>query len=265
MLTIEKANKTFQAGTPNEMKAIDNLSLSLPNGEFVTIIGTNGAGKSTLFNAICGAFYLDTGRICLDEKDITFLAEHKRALEIGRVFQDPMRGTAPDMTVEENLAIAYARTHRSALQKAVSKKDVEFFKEQLASFDMGLEDRLGNKVGLLSGGQRQAVSLLMCTITSPKLLLLDEHTAALDPAAAEKVMDITRRVVSEKKLTTLMITHNVNQALKTGSRTIMMNKGQIVLDIEGPEREKITIPELLEMYSSKAESILETDTILFSE
>lgn len=264
MLLIENACKTFQVGTPNELKALNHLSLSLFSGEFVTIIGTNGAGKSTLFNAICGGFYLDSGKIILNGKNITFMKEHKRALKIGRVFQDPMKGTAPDMTVKENLAIAYARTHRGALQRAVNAKDTEFFKQELEKFDMGLEDRLDSTMGLLSGGQRQAVSLLMCTITKPSLLLLDEHTAALDPAAAEKVMEITRKIVAEKELTTLMITHNVTQALKTGSRTVMMNKGQIVLDIQGKEREELTLPALMELYAKKAESELDTDTIIFS-
>lgn len=265
MLSIQHASKTFQPGTPNQHTALNDLSLQLQTGEFVTIIGTNGAGKSTLFNAICGSFFLDKGRIMLDEDDITFMAEHKRALKVGRVFQDPMKGTAPDMTVKENLAVAYARTHRRALQKALRKQDLEVFRTELATFGMGLEDRMGTKVGLLSGGQRQAVSLLMCTIASPKLLLLDEHTAALDPAAAEKVMAITRQVVREKNLTTLMITHNINQALHTGSRTIMMSGGEIVLDIDEGERSGLTVPALLEMYAGRGASPLDTDRVLFAE
>ncbi|MDL2323539.1 ATP-binding cassette domain-containing protein [Ruminococcaceae bacterium OttesenSCG-928-A16] len=265
MLNIINASKTFQPGTPNQHTALDDLCLQLQNGEFVTVIGTNGAGKSTLFNAICGTFFLDKGAITLDETDITFLPEHKRALKIGRVFQDPMKGTAPDMTVRENLAIAYARTHRKALQTALRKQDIELFRTQLATFGMGLEDRMGTKVGLLSGGQRQAVSLLMCTIATPKLLLLDEHTAALDPAAAEKVMEITRQLVAQKKLTTLMITHNINQALQTGTRTIMMSGGKIILDIGEAERKGLTVPALLEMYAGRGASPLDTDRVLFAE
>lgn len=263
MLDIENAQKTFLAGTPNAHTALDGLDLHLASGEFVTVIGTNGAGKSTLFNAICGTFLLDAGRIVLDEEDITFMPEHRRALKIGRVFQDPMKGTAPDMTVQENLAIAYARTHRRALQKALRKEDMELFAQQLEGFGMGLETRMNTKVGLLSGGQRQAVSLLMCTIAGPQLLLLDEHTAALDPAAAEKVMEITRQVVREKQLTTLMITHNIKQALNTGTRTIMMSGGKVMMDIGEEERKNLTVPALLEMYAGRGASPLNTDRVLF--
>lgn len=263
MLSIENATKTFSAGTPNQHVALNDFSLRLEDGEFVTVIGTNGAGKSTLFNAICGSFLLDSGSIELDGQNLTFMPEHRRALKIGRVFQDPMKGTAPDMTVKENLAIAYARTHRRALQKALRKQDEELFRGQLQGFGMGLENRMNTKVGLLSGGQRQAVSLLMCTIAGPQLLLLDEHTAALDPAAAEKVLEITRRVVKEKHLTTLMITHNIRQALDTGTRTIMMNGGRVEMDIDGEERAALTVPALLEMYAGRGASPLNNDRVLF--
>lgn len=265
MLQIENATKIFQPGTPNSHTALDGFSLSLQSGEFVTIIGTNGAGKSTLFNAICGNFTLDKGSIVLDGQDYTFMAEHRRALKIGRVFQDPMQGTAPGLTVLENLAIAYARSYRHALQKALRKQDVELFRERLASFNMDLEQKLHTKIGLLSGGQRQAVSMLMSTIASPKLLLLDEHTAALDPAAAEKVNEITQKLVAQQKLTTLMITHNIRQALTTGSRTIMMSGGRVILDISAQEREGMTTQKLLEMYAGRGASPLNTDRVLFAE
>lgn len=263
MLDIVKISKTFSPGTPNAHKALNELSLHLDKGDFVTVIGTNGAGKSTLFNAICGNFMLDAGSILLNEQDITFLNEHKRALHIGRVFQDPMRGTAPNLTVLENLAIAYARTHRNPLQKAIQKNDVAFFKQEVSMLNMGLEDRMDTKVGLLSGGQRQAVSLLMSTIATPKLLLLDEHTAALDPAAAEKVLEITQKIVKEKSLTTMMVTHNIEQSLKIGKRTIMMNKGAIIMDISGQERKEMDIEKLLQKYKSQDFNPLNNDRMLF--
>ncbi len=265
MLEIREITKTFLKGTPNEHTALRELSLSLQSGDFVTVIGSNGAGKSTLFNAVAGSFLCDSGRIVLDGKDITYQKEHKRAKQIGRIFQDPMKGTAPDLTVEENMALAYSKATRNILSSARRKKDLAFFHEMLKKLDMGLEDRMRTKMGQLSGGQRQAVTLLMSTMVTPKLLLLDEHTAALDPVTAQKVLDITKEIVSENHITTMMITHNINQALHTGNRTIMLSAGQIVLDLKGEERAKITIPELMEMYQEKAGKALDNDRMLLSE
>ena len=262
MLDMKNAVKIFERGTSLEHTALNHLNLHLDAGEFVTIIGSNGAGKSTLFNAISGTFLLDEGTITLDGQDITFLKEHKRALSIGRVFQDPMKGTAPHMTIEENLSLAYSRATAKPLSFAPSRKQVALFKERIAEFGMGLEDRLKTRVGLLSGGQRQAVTLLMCTIVPPKLLLLDEHTAALDPATADKVMDITRRTVEQYRLTTLMITHNIASALSTGARTIMMDEGQILFDISGEEREHTTVDDLLRSYSASRHKALDNDRML---
>ncbi len=264
MLKITNAVKTFSAGTPNEHKALDGLSIHLEKGEFVTIVGSNGAGKSTLFNAICGNFLLDSGKIELEGKDISFMKEHKRAAFIGRVFQDPMKGTAPNMTIEENLALAFSRSRSGPLGIAVRKSDRDFFAEALSEFGMGLEDRMKTKVGLLSGGQRQVVTLLMCTLVTPKLLLLDEHTAALDPATAEKVMEITNNIVNRNKITTMMITHNMNSALKTGTRTIMMDSGEIILDTSGEERDKMTLDDLLKMYSLKKNKEFANDRMLLN-
>ena len=265
MLKLESVSKTFLAGTPNEHTALDNLSLSLNDGEFVTVVGSNGAGKSTLFNAICGTFSVDSGAIVLDKKDITYLAEHKRARVIGRVFQDPMKGTAPNLTIEENLALAFSRSRRHSLKFALNKRDVEIFKEALLEFGMGLEDRMKTKVGLLSGGQRQVVTLLMCTLTTPKLLLLDEHTAALDPATSEKIMQITNDIVKKNNITTMMITHNLNSAIRTGTRTIMMDSGKIILDISGAERDKMSLNELLELYSQKSNKVFDNDRMLLTK
>ncbi|MBQ7574832.1 MAG: ATP-binding cassette domain-containing protein [Clostridia bacterium] len=265
MLNINGITKIFAKGTPNEHMALNNLSLNLDKGEFVTIVGSNGAGKSTLFNAICGTFFVDNGTITLDGRDITYLKEHKRSKIIGRVFQDPMRGTAPNLTIEENIALAYARVNHGPLGKALNKKDVALFKEKLKAFDMGLEDRMKTKVGLLSGGQRQVVTLLMCTIVPPKLLLLDEHTAALDPATSDKIMKITNDIIKEFNLTTLMITHNINSALKTGTRTIMMDEGQIILDISGEERKNMQLNDLLTLYSQRSHKVFDNDRMLFNE
>lgn len=248
MLEIINATKVFSPDTPNEYKALNGLNLKLEKGDFVTIIGSNGAGKSTLFNAICGNFWLDKGHIILDGKDISYDSEHKRARVIGRIFQDPMKGTAPHLTIEENLALAYSRSKKHPLGKAVTKKESEMFRQALSDFDMGLEDRMDTKVGLLSGGQRQVVTLLMATIVSPKLLLLDEHTAALDPATAIKVMDITKKIVNENKLTTLMITHNLQSALQSGNRTIMLDSGKVVSDMDAQERSKMSVEELISKY-----------------
>ncbi|MDR1579996.1 MAG: ATP-binding cassette domain-containing protein [Synergistaceae bacterium] len=249
MLEVKNAKKTFFRDTPNERVALDNLSLTLDDGEFLTIIGSNGAGKSTLFNAITGGFILDGGSIALGGEDVTWLAPHKRALVIGYIFQNPAKGTAPSMTIEENLALAYSRGKKWPLRKGVSREDHSFFKDHLARFEMGLEDRLTDKVGLLSGGQRQALAMLMSTIAKPRLLLLDEHTAALDPAAAQKIMRITDEIVREQKLATMMITHNTKQALDFGTRTVMLEEGKIILDILGEERKNMTLPRLMEHYS----------------
>jgi putative ABC transport system ATP-binding protein len=265
MLEIRNATKTFLKGTPNEHTAIDDVSLSLADGEFVTLIGSNGAGKSTLFNAVGGSFLLDCGKLLLNGADITYMAEHKRAAVIGRLFQDPVKGTAPDMTIEENLALAYNRRTRSGLRPGVRLSDAAVFREKLSGFGMGLEDRLKTKVGLLSGGQRQALSLLMATIGKPLLLLLDEHTAALDPASAEKVLHITRDIISREKLTAMMITHNIHSALKTGTRTVMLDSGRIILDISGKERDEMTVPHLLELFSRKSNSVLDNDRMLLTD
>ena len=265
MLEISNVSKTFAKGTVNEHRALNNINLSLNNGEFVTIVGSNGAGKSTLFNMICGTYIQDCGSITLDGSDISFMPEHKRAKLVGRVFQDPMKGTAPNMTIEENLALAYSRAGSSFFTQAVSKKKRDFFREKVAEFDMGLEDRMKTKIRLLSGGQRQVVTLLMCTIVTPKLLLLDEHTAALDPVTADKVMDITNKIVKENKITTMMITHNMAQALTTGTRTIMMDSGEIIIDLDNNTRSKMTVPDLIKLYREKENKDFDNDRILLQK
>ena len=265
MLDVKNLSKTFAPGIVNEHKALDNITLRLDDGDFVTIVGSNGAGKSTLFNMLCGTYAQDRGTILLDDLDISNMPEHKRAKYIGRVFQDPMKGTAPNMTIEENLALAYSRAGSSYLSLAVSNKKKKMFAEKLAAFDMGLEDRMKTKIGLLSGGQRQVVTLLMCTIVTPKLLLLDEHTAALDPMTANKVMEITNNIVKENNITTLMITHNMTQALKTGNRTVMMDSGNIIIDLNQKEREGMTVPDLLELYKNKENKDFDNDRILLQK
>lgn len=264
MLKINNISLTFNAGTVNEKKALDNLSLHLSEGEFATIVGSNGAGKSTLFAAIAGNHITDEGSIVLAGQDITFMKDYHRSQMIGHLFQDPMKGTAPNMTIEENLAIAYLRQSRGkfAFFSTIKKSDREMFREMLSQLGMGLEDRMKNPVGLLSGGQRQALTLLMATMVTPKLLLLDEHTAALDPGTAEKVLDITKRVVEERKITCLMITHNMTQALELGTRTLMMDSGRIVLDVGGDERNNMTVNDLLERFSVSAGKKLDNDRIL---
>lgn len=265
MLELRHISKTFGAGTINEKKAVEDLSLTLASGDFVTIIGGNGAGKSTLFNAVAGVFYVDEGRVILDGEDMTFLPEYKRSNHLGRLFQDPLKGTAPHMTIEENLALAYLRSVRTRSPfGTVSKKDREYFRERLAALGLGLEDRLKSPVGLLSGGQRQALTLLMATLNAPKLLLLDEHTAALDPATADKVLELTRRIVAEHRITCLMVTHNMAQALSLGNRTLMMAEGSIVLDVSGAEREGLTVSDLLERFRSGAGHALDNDRILLA-
>ena len=266
MLEVSHISKTFNAGTVNEKRALSDLSLRLADGEFATIVGSNGAGKSTLFNAIAGVFYVDAGTITLDGRDITFLPSHKRSRRIGHLFQDPLKGTAPHMTIEENLAVAYLRSpekHKSF--RRVTRRDRDFFRDALAQLDMGLEDRMNTPVGLLSGGQRQALTLLMATLVTPKLLLLDEHTAALDPATAEKVLELTKSIVAEKKITCLMVTHNMHQALELGNRTLMMDSGRIVFDVKGEERSRMTVDGLLEKFRENAGKNLDNDRILLSK
>ena len=298
MLEVSHISKTFNAGTVNEKRAISDLSLRLADGEFATIVGSNGAGKSTLFNAIAGVFYVDSGAITLDGRDITFLPSYQRSRRIGHLFQDPLKGTAPHMTIEENLAVAYLRSSdRHVLFGRVTRKDRDFFRDALAQLDMGLEDRMNTPVGLLSGGQRQALTLLMATMVTPELLLLDEHTAALDPVTADKVLALTRSVVSERSISCLMITHNMHQALELGTRTlmmdagrivrenqltammithnmkdaivhgnrlIMMNEGHIILDIGGEEKKKLTKQDLLEKFAEVAGTQVESDEVLLS-
>ncbi len=266
MLKIEKISKTFYPGTVNEKKALSGLSLILEDGDFATIVGSNGAGKSTLFNAVAGSFYPDEGYIELDGEDITFVKEHIRSQYIGRLFQDPLMGTAPNMTIEENLSVAYLRasSHEKGIFSRTSRKEKAFFREQLAQLNMGLEDRMGHPVGLLSGGQRQALTLLMATVVTPKILLLDEHTAALDPATASKVMELTEKIVRERKITCLMVTHNMNQALAAGNRTLMMDAGQIVFDVKGELRSSMTVEDLLEKFVEGAGQALNNDRILLS-
>ena len=264
MLDIQHISKTFNVGTVNEKRAVTDLSLHLDKGDFVTVIGSNGAGKSTLFNAIAGSFYVDKGRILLNGKDITFTREHNRSRVIGRLFQDPLRGTAPSMTIEENLALAYLRAAHGNPFSRISKKDKEFFAEQLKQLDMGLEDRMKQPVGLLSGGQRQALTLLMATLVTPKLLLLDEHTAALDPQTAQRVMDITDRLVRENHLTTLMITHNMRDAIHYGNRLLMLHNGRIVLDISGEEKARLTVPDLLALFSKVSGQEYDNDRALLA-
>ena len=245
MLKIDRITKTFGKGTINEKIAINNLSLDMDRGEFITIIGNNGAGKSTLMNCISGVFPVDSGTILLDGEDLTRQPEYKRARYIGRVFQDPLKGTAFDMTIEENLSIAICKNRFHGLQPGISRKDREYFRERLALLEMGLENRMNQKAKLLSGGQRQALTLFMSIISEPKLLLLDEHTAALDPAAARKVLELTNLFTREKNLTTLMITHNMKAALENGTRTILMRDGQILMDVRGEERKNMTVETLI--------------------
>ena len=264
MLDIQNLSKTFNPGTVNEKKALSSLSLHLDEGDFVTIVGSNGAGKSTLFNAIAGSFYADEGSISLAGKDITFMPEHERSRRIGRLFQDPLRGTAPSMTIEENLALAYLRAAHGNPFSRISKKDKEFFAEQLKQLGMGLEDRMKNPVGLLSGGQRQALTLLMATLKRPKLLLLDEHTAALDPKTAAKVMELTDRIVRDGQLTTLMITHNMRDAIQYGNRLIMLHDGHVILDIAGEEKKKLTVPDLLEQFTKASGDEFANDRAILS-
>nr|WP_315024880.1 ATP-binding cassette domain-containing protein [uncultured Aminipila sp.] len=248
MLKVENMKKTFGRGTINEKVAIDNLSLHLEPGDFVTVIGSNGAGKSTLMNCISGVFPTDSGKVILDNQDITNQLEFKRSRMIGRVFQDPLKGTAFDMTIEENLSIAYNKNHFYGLQAGINKKQRDIFREKLALLDMGLEERMKQKARLLSGGQRQALTLFMAVMSNPKLLLLDEHTAALDPSAAAKVLELTNYFSKEEKLCTMMITHNMKAALEYGNRTILMKEGRIVMDISGEKRREMTVEKLIAQF-----------------
>ena len=261
MLKLSNISKTFNPGTVNEKQAITGLTLHLKPGDFATIIGSNGAGKSTLFNAICGDFMTDGGRIELDGRDITFTPQHVRARIIGRLYQDPMRGSAPGTTIEENLALAAGS---GGWLSHMTRRDKQKFREQLSRLEIGLEDRMTQPVGLLSGGQRQALTLLMATMVPPKILLLDEHTAALDPATAEKVLKITKEIVDEHKITTLMVTHNMQNALDMGNRTLMMDNGRIVYDVEGAERASLTVEDLMEKFKAGAGRRLDNDRILLS-
>ena len=259
MLKISHITKTFGLGTTDAKKVLDDLSLDVRRGDFITIIGANGAGKSTLFGAIAGSFITDSGELVLDGEDMTLLPEYRRARKIGRLFQDPMRGSAPDMTIEENLALAAGR---GGWLSPVSRADRRFFRERVAMLEMGLEDRMNQPVGLLSGGQRQALTLMMATLNTPKLLLLDEHTAALDPATAEKVLGLTKHIVAENGLTCLMVTHNMQSALELGNRTVMMNAGKIVMDVSGEERARLGVPDLLRRFRESSGKELHNDRML---
>ena len=264
MLKLENIFKTFNAGTVNEKVALNGVSLELKEGDFVTVIGGNGAGKSTMLNSVAGVFSVDSGKILIDGVDVTHLPEYKRAQYIGRVFQDPMMGTAATMQIEENLALAARRGKPRTLRTGISKADREFYKEQLKVLGLGLEDRMTSKVGLLSGGQRQALTLLMATLQQPKLLLLDEHTAALDPKTAAKVLEVTEHIVNKSGLTTLMITHNMRDAIAYGNRLIMMYDGRIVVDVSGEEKKNLTVEQLLGLFSRASGSDEANDKLLLS-
>ena len=262
MLKISKISKTFNPGTVNEKTALHELSLTVNDGDFITIIGANGAGKSTLFNAIAGSFYTDSGSIILGGRDITFMPEHKRARFIGRLFQDPMRGSAPGMSIEENLAMA---AKSGGWFSHITRADRGMFREKLALLDMGLEDRLTQPVGLLSGGQRQALTLLMATIVPPQLMLLDEHTAALDPATAEKVLALTKSIVEENRISCMMITHNMQSALDLGNRTLMMDQGNIIMDVSGSGRAGMSVQDFLDRFKSGSGKALDNDRMLLQK
>lgn len=262
MLRVENIYKTFFPGTINEKRALQGLSLHLKPGDFATVIGGNGAGKSTTLNAIAGVFSVDSGKIIIDGEDLTKKPEHKRAKYIGRVFQDPMLGTAAGMMIEENLALAARRGKTPSLSWSFNDEQHEHFYEMLKELDLGLEERMTAKVGLLSGGQRQALTLLMATLKKPKLLLLDEHTAALDPKTAEKVLGLTDKIVKKDNLTTLMITHNMRDALRFGNRLIMLHNGRVIIDVQGDEKKNLQIPDLLEMFEKASGDTMDSDRLL---
>ena len=264
MLDVKNVVKIFHPGTVHEKRALDGVNLTLKKGDFVTVIGGNGAGKSTLLNAVAGTFPVDGGQVIIDGKDVTSLPEHKRAAFLGRVFQDPMMGTAPTMQIVENLALAARRGERRLLKWGITRGEKEKYRELLATLELGLENRLNDKVGLLSGGQRQALTLLMATMREPKLLLLDEHTAALDPRTAMKVLTISNEVVSKNHLTTLMITHNMKDAITYGNRLIMLNAGRVILDISGEEKKHLTVPDLLQKFNEVSGSDEANDALLLS-
>ncbi|MEN6462460.1 MAG: ATP-binding cassette domain-containing protein [Syntrophomonas sp.] len=264
MFKIEHLSKTFGKGSINEKLALNNINLTLNDGEFVTVIGGNGAGKSTLLNCISGVYEIDQGKLAMGSQDITFWPEYKRSRYIGRVFQDPLKGTAFDMTIEENLAIAYAKGKPQGLRPGISKADAKLFRDRLALLGLGLEDRMKQKVGFLSGGQRQALTLLMATMVEPELLLLDEHTAALDPAMAKKVLLLTREIIYKQHFCTLMVTHNMKAALEYGTRTIMMHEGQIIMDLTGKERENMTVELLIKQFGDRSGTELDNDRLLLS-
>ena len=264
MLKLVDICKTCNPGTNNEKVALNHLNLTLSPGDFVTVIGGNGAGKSTMLNAICGVWKPDSGNIFIDGTNVTNMPEYKRAKFLGRVFQDPMMGTAPEMQIEENLAIAYRRGKCRGLGWGIKKDEREKYRELLREFDLGLEDRLTAKVGLLSGGQRQALTLLMASLQKPKLLLLDEHTAALDPKTAEKVLRLSDKIVEENKLTTLMVTHNMRDAIAHGSRLIMMSNGHVVVDVSGEKKKNLTVEQLIEMFSTASGSEFSNDSAILS-
>ena len=262
MLEIKNVYKTFNAGTVNEKVALRDLNLKLDEGDFVTVIGGNGAGKSTMLNAVAGVFGVDSGKIIIGGEDVTALPEYKRAKLIGRVFQDPMMGTAATMQIEENLALAARRGHKRTLRSGITRQEREDYREQLKILDLGLEDRMTTKVGLLSGGQRQALTLLMATLQRPKLLLLDEHSAALDPKTAAKVLEATERIVRKDHLTTLMITHNMRDAINHGNRLVMMYDGHVVVDVSGEDKKRLTVEQLLELFSKASGSDEADDKLL---
>lgn len=264
MLRIENLHKTFNPGTMNEKKALDGVNLVLNEGDFVTVIGGNGAGKSTVLNMIAGVYPADSGKIMIDSTDVTKLPEHKRAQYLGRVFQDPMTGTAADMNIEENLALAARRGKRRFLGWGITAKERTEYKERLAALDLGLEDRMTAKVGLLSGGQRQAVTLLMASLKKPKLLLLDEHTAALDPKTAKKVLDLTKEIVQKDNLTTLMITHNMKDAIRLGNRLIMMHEGKVIYDVAGEEKQKLSVSDLMAKFEEASGGEFANDRMILS-
>ena len=265
MLELKNVRKTFNRGTVNEKKALNGVNLHLNPGDFVTIIGGNGAGKSTMLNMIAGVYPIDSGVITLDGDNISRRPEHKRAKYLGRVFQDPMRGTATDMEIEENMALAYRRGKFRGLGWGISKKEKDFFREQIKVLGLGLEDRMTSKVGLLSGGQRQALTLLMATLQEPKLLLLDEHTAALDPKTAKNVLELTGEIVESKKLTALMVTHNMKDAIKMGNRLIMMHEGRVVYDVAGEEKKKLAVRDLLQKFEDVSGGEFANDRMMLAD